>query len=171
MITKYICEICHRRYDNKNEALVCESRGRVDPKIYPPIGLIAGTRCGPKRNHDCDHHCRGGFVWVVQHVGINLCNQHSARVGFGIFRGNGCGDSFNFTDAEGGYGTYNIGPDEYRQKEIKHDVWVHDPTLWTVADWPEAKPCPAFSRAVKALRAAGIQPRVVRKGKIVRVRR
>ena len=36
-LTKYQCEICRKLYDNKNDAIACESKGV--PELYP-IGMI-----------------------------------------------------------------------------------------------------------------------------------
>jgi hypothetical protein len=126
-----------------------------------PSGDARSPWCsGPKWNEDrvcLSHLCGAGFIWVVQWAGVSQFDRHEYGVGFGVFRWNGAGDTFDFKGAEGGYDEHKMGPSKhYPEKGFRR---------WQ--EWPEARPCPAFWRAVRAVREAGWVARVVRNGKVV----
>lgn len=169
MKTTYICEICNEKSENRATIEACEAKGRPDLKLAPPIGLIVGDRHGPgpvcsdpwlrgekttRADGSCDHLCGKGFIWVLQWAGVSYHDAHEYGVGFGNFRGNGAGDTFDFKNAKGGYDTFKMGRSKY-YPEQGFRRWE---------EWPEAQECPAFWRAVKALREAKIQPMVLRNG-------
>jgi hypothetical protein len=170
MKTIYQCEICGEKSEDKAYVVGCESKGPPDLSLCPPIGLLVGDGCGPglkpskspksprcgSADGPCGSYlCGAGFIWVVQSTGVRDHNAHEHHVGFGNFRGNGCGDSFDFQKFKGGYDTFKMGRSRY-YPEQGFRRWQ---------DWPEAQECPAFYRAVSALREAGIQPTVIRNGK------
>lgn len=151
MKTIYQCEICGERSEDKSTIKQCEAKGRPDLSLCPPVGLIVR---GKK-----DSHCGDQFVWVVQWVGVSPHDPHEHHVGFGNFRGNGKGDTFDFKTAKGGYDEFKMGRSKY-YPEQGFRRWQ---------DWNDApaNDLPAFWRAVKALREAKIQPMVLRKGEAV----
>ena len=172
MKTIYRCEICRSESEDKAVVARCEALGRPDPALYPPIGLVVGDAHGPgptckspwlrgeqrlRPDGRCDHLCGMGFIWVVQWIGVESFQPHTHAVRFAVFRGNGCGDSFNFKTAQGGYDAFRMGLSKY-EPERGFQRWE---------DWPEARECPAYWRAVRALREAGIQPTMIRDGKAV----
>jgi hypothetical protein len=171
----YRCEICGEESDDREEIERCEAIGKPDPARFPPIGLLVGDACGPgtgpsrdprsprcagpewNKGKPCGSHlCGGGFIWVVENC---YADGHRHGVGFGNFRGNGAGDTFDFSSERKyrGYDTHRMGLCQYGEWKGFRD--------WR--EWPEAQPCPAFWRAVKALREAKIQPMVVRNGEAV----
>lgn len=151
MKTIYQCEICREKSEDKAAIERCEAKGFADLSLCPPIGLIVrgvkGSFCGDQ------------FVWVVQWVGLSPHDPHEYHVGFGNFRGNGLGDTFNFKDAKGGYDEFKMGRSKYYPEQgfRRWQDWPNDP----------ADDVPAFWRAVKALREAKIQPMVLRNGEAV----
>lgn len=177
MRTKYICDICGSSDEDKSLVERCEAQGHPDPKLFPPLWLLVGDNCGPgmkpsgvrgsprcagpkwNDGKPCNsHHCGAGFIWVVQWAGVSRHDSHEYGVAFGNFRGNGCGDTFDFSGtAESGYDPFKMGQSKY-YPEQGFRRWQ---------DWPEAQECPAFWRAVKALRAAGREARVLRNGQAV----
>jgi hypothetical protein len=172
MKTSYQCDICGEKSDSREYIEACEAKGHPDLSLCPPIGLLVGDAhgpgpvCeaphlrgekGPKSDGRCDHLCGVGFIWVVQWAGVSHHDKHEYGVGFGNFRGNGAGDTFDFKGAKGGYDTFKMGKSKY-YPEQGFRRWQ---------EWPEARECPAFYRAVKALREAKIQPMVLRNGEAV----
>lgn len=174
----YECEICHEKDESKSVIERCEAKGRPDLSLCPPLGLLVGDACGPgvkpsgnsksprcggppwNEGRPCGSHlCGAGFIWVVQWAGVSHHDRHEYGIGFGNFRGNGCGDTFDFKGAKGGYDTHKMGLSKY-YPEQGFRRWQ---------DWPEAHPCPAFWRAVRAVREAGWVARVVRNGELVDV--
>lgn len=174
MKTIYQCGICNQHSEDRAGIEACEALGLPDLTLCPPIGLMVGDPHGPgpvceapylrgekspKSNGRCDHLCGVGFIWVVQWAGASRFDPHEYDVGFGNFRGNGAGDTFDFSGkATGGYDPFQMGRSKYHpEKGFRR---------WQ--EWPEARECPAFWRAVKALREAQIQPFVVRNGELVK---
>lgn len=172
MKTYFECEICGTRSHDVKLIEQCEAKGHPDLSLLPPLGLIVGDSCGPgvensgnsksphcgRDPHPCGSHlCGAGFIWVVQWAGVNPHDLHGHDVAFGVFRGNGCGDTFKFRNASSGYDAHVMGVSKYDPEQVFH--------RWQ--DWPEAQPCPAFWRAVKAVREAGWVARVVRNGELV----
>lgn len=173
MKTIYQCEICGER--NQDRALIeaCEAQGRPDLSLCPPVGLLTGSKCGPgvensgnAKSPRCgaptpcgSHLCGAGFIYVVQWCGERAYYPHEYGVGFGIFRGNGYGDTFNLRDARDGYDFHAMGKSR----------WMPEAGFRRWQGWPEAHPCPAFWRAVTAVREAGHIARVVRNGELVDV--
>ena len=173
----YECGICGERDENKDRIERCEAKGHPDLSLCPPLGLIVGDNCGPGMKPSGDarspwcsgpawnddraclsHLCGAGFIWVVQWSGVSHFDRHEFGVGFGVFRGNGAGDTFDFSGkATNGYDPHKMGPSKhYPEQGFRR---------WQ--EWPEAQPCPAFWRAVRAVREAGWVARVVRNGEVV----
>jgi hypothetical protein len=163
--TTYQCDLCGEKSENKASIERCEAQGHPDLSVCPPIGLIVrgeeGSFCGPE------------FVWVVQWVGVSSRCGHEYAVGFGNFRGNGLGDTFNFKDAKGGYDEFKMGRSTTSSRSVfsapSFNKYYPEQGFRRWQDWPDtpAEDVPAFWRAVKALREAGIQPLVLRKGEAV----
>jgi hypothetical protein len=156
MRIQYICEICGERDERKDYIEHCEAKGRPDLTLCPPMGLILvdahgpGPKCGGVEWNDgkpCGSHlCGAGFAYVVQFAGVSDHCKHEFDVGVAIFRGNGGGDTFDFSGkARGGYDVFKMGMSKY-YPEQGFRRWQ---------DWPPAPLCPAFWRAVKAVREAG----------------
>ena len=177
MKTLYQCETCREKYETAEAALACEAALRPAKELEPPVGLLFGSTCGPgprcksarKGKDECDHLCSRGFIYLVQCVKPMQMDPHRSEVKLGIFRNplvckTTDSDTYELGEkAERGYdnwsgGTYfPFGVSKY-DEERGFARWE---------SWPEAGDCEALDRAVKACRAAGVKPYLLRGGKAI----
>ena len=85
---QYQCDLCHRKYENREDALECEARV---PVTYP-IGTIY---CDA---YDDDNHHRHNLTFAVA---SNRPQRHMNLGGSWACRDNGCGDSLGHEKCSG----------------------------------------------------------------------
>jgi len=151
MITKYQCEICHREYNNKPEAIACEAQGKM-PQLFP-IGMIFGRDALHEKKNE-------HMIFAV--AGFNQTDHYGTYLAWGArdFR---AGDNLPDSKEEIKNPRNTCGFTIYRIDEASLSHFLK----YEMKE-PNQK-VPAFERMVKALKKYGVQPKVLKGGEAIEI--
>lgn len=141
--TKYICEQCGEKYDNRDNALSCEERGIPNNNIFP-LGLMwickPGIGCG-----DCIGGVEPIFIFSIKEIRVEDRSHYLSMSAYAC-RNNIHGDNLE----HGSVGFQYILKDFFKDKEEIDDLLR-----------------PEVQRMVNYLRSKGITPSYFKNGTLI----